>query len=106
MGILNALGRDRPIYRFDDIFGQYRYIGIGFNHVGIGYDHIGISIGVEKNIGISVYWYLCRYLVSVKVRHFGIRGLSVAANEKYLYRYRWQKAKLKLSVSVIGYQFL
>ena len=54
MGILSALGRDRPIYRFDDIFGQYRYIGIGFNHVGIGYDHIGIGIGVDRNISIGL----------------------------------------------------
>ena len=37
--------RDSPIYRVADIFGRYRYIGIGKLDIGIGRIGIGIGIG-------------------------------------------------------------
>ena len=48
------LPRVGPIYQLADIFGRYRYIGIGKQDIGIG--HIGIGIF----IGYSEYW-LYRY---------------------------------------------
>ena len=42
--------RVRPIYRLvdisADIFGRYRYIGIGQQDIGIGHIGIGIGIGI------------------------------------------------------------
>jgi hypothetical protein len=57
--------RDRPIYRFADIFGRYRYIGIGKLDMGIGlsvstyryrYRIIGIGIGYRLR-KYQLYWY-------------------------------------------------
>ena len=66
--------RDRPIYRFADIFGRYRYIGIGKLDIGIGKLDIGSVISVSVSVSV---------LANVDIGYIGIGKISVK-----IHRYR------------------
>ena len=69
----NLEDRDRPIYRFADIFGRYQYRYIGIRKTGYWYRLIGIGYLLDR------YWlYRYRYVIIVIMRvHINIMLLDM-----------------------------
>ena len=82
-----------PIYRSADIFGRYRYIGIGKLDIGISHISIGIGIGYS---GYRLY----RYWSNIGKNTWILAKMSAFIGQNTSYRSKWPE--MKISVLVTG----